>query len=111
MKRLCLLLILFVGCENKHYIPPPILQPPIFSRGDLVKLAGSDALGVVIDVDDCVDKQSGEKWWRYTVMFPDKRLEYNEKNLELYKHAEWHVAPNHKPEVENFEEAVNLLHN
>jgi hypothetical protein len=95
MKSAIVLIMLccIAGCDLPDQ---PILQPPIFARGDVVKLKDSEVLGIVTFV---VQNKSD---WTCSVMFSDTSLEYSEKNLVLFKHAEWHVPSDHKPEIDDF---------
>lgn len=69
--------------------PPPLLKPPLFQRGDVVKIVGTNSLGIVRS-SHSEDKKVE---WAYEVMFANEELVYKESALELERRALWYITP------------------
>lgn len=107
MKRFFVLALLVIaGCTpTEPQEPPPVPMPPLFGRGDLVRIDNS-SVGIVIDVKK-VRKESSrydyDPRWNYSVAFRDTQLNYWEEQLKLVKRFDWN-QPLVKPEIEKGEQ-------
>jgi hypothetical protein len=93
MKRIfgILLLVVVLGCSSSQ-----TQHPPLYSRGDTVRIDGTDALGIILSNR----YYFGE--WIYEVMTSaEKPIDYQEDFLVLEKRAVWHSAKEVKAEIES----------
>lgn len=94
--RLILLLLLIIslgGCDAPPAIP---MTPPLFNKGDKVKVSLGEAvpptIGIVFEVHRIQNPNSmssGFRGWKYRIMFPDIILDYTEDQLTIYEKMKW----------------------
>lgn len=91
MRLLLFVALIIVGCNPAPHVP---MTPPVFNKGDKVKVSitetGSPVIGLVIDVHQIpTGGTSGFRGWKYRIMFPDTTIEYVEDQLSLYEKMKW----------------------
>ncbi len=79
------------GCGTSEY--KPLTEPPMFCRGDRVKLKTSTSIGIVVNVEQQrIDpSRSGSPVnWAYKVMYEQTDFYFFEDKLELAERYNWH---------------------
>ena len=78
---------LAAGCVSEVEEP----KPPLYGKGDVVLVEGSNRLGIVKKVEKKTSSGSytSTKYWEYEIIFQSSDMEYPEKSLALYRRAVW----------------------
>lgn len=82
--------LLTIGCTNVTPTPPPPKKPPIYNRGDIVRVVNGSVVGIVTAAYEKPRKWESDPYaWQYYVMWEDQNLYHDEDQLELIEKFNW----------------------
>jgi hypothetical protein len=90
-------LFALLGCTDD---PKEIINPPLYGRGDVVsviadKPSSLPVVGIILESIQYEDNVTYQLQWRYSIMFREHNMSYDELNVKLIERFDWN-RPQHK---------------